>query len=73
MNATDYEVATAAAVRIRRIANDEIAEVGVIFQEPIADQYEFVCECGDLGCKAPVRMTLAEYAESTPGSVVGHD
>jgi hypothetical protein len=35
--------------------------------------FQFLCECGDLTCRTLVKMTLADYRASTPGSVAGHD
>ena len=62
----------AAAVQARRTVNDEIAATGAHFEAAVASKLEFVCECGDLRCNAIVTMTLADYAKTTPGSVVGH-
>ena len=77
MKATGYPpdelTGKAAAVRIRRTVNDEIARIGATFQASSTSGFEFVCECGDLRCKGIVTMTLTEYAKTTPGSVVGHD
>ena len=64
---------TAGAVRIRRTANNLIARMGATFQASTTMGFEFVCECGDLRCKQIVNMTLADYAKTRPGSVVGHD
>ena len=62
-----------AAVRLLRAVNDEIARIGATFQAEITSGFEFVCECGDPRCKGIVNMTLADYAKTTPGSVVDHD
>ena len=44
-----------------RRVNERIEEIN----ETLADDSEsdFLCECGDDDCTAPVSMTLAEYAE----------
>jgi hypothetical protein len=63
----------ASVVVLRRTINDEIARMGSPLQATVTGGFEFVCECGDRRCKAIVRMTLANYAQTTPGSVVGHD
>ena len=62
-----------AAISVRRFANDEIARVGSSLDDlDEGHRFEFLCECGDLSCAQFVRMTVAEYHGSTPGSVVGH-
>lgn len=61
---------TRAAVSIRRYVNDEIAAVAGRFDT--GDEFEFVCECGDLACVRRVKMTLAQYKSTDPGSVVRH-
>jgi hypothetical protein len=63
----------AGAVSIRRTVNDEIARIGATFQADNPTAFEFVCECGELRCAQVVSLSLADYAETTPGSVVGHD
>ena len=63
--------ARAAAVSVRRLVNDEILDAATRFGDG-STLFEFVCECGDLKCRVFVSMTLADYRESTPGSVVGH-
>ena len=59
-----------AAVSIRRYVNEEIARVGERFD--VSAEYEFLCECGDLGCELRVTMTVGRYRATAPGSVVGH-
>jgi hypothetical protein len=59
------------AIFVRRYVNDEIAEVASRFDANDGSEFEFVCECGDLLCRGLVKMTLAEYRASGPGSVVG--
>ena len=62
-----------AAISVRRFANDEIARVGSSLDDlDEGHRFEFLCECGDLSCTRLVRMTVAEYRASAPGSVVGH-
>lgn len=60
------------AVSVRRLVNDAIADAAEWFDEG-ATVFEFLCECGDLGCRRFVRTTLADYRASTPGSIVCHD
>jgi hypothetical protein len=55
------------------LVNDQIAETARRFDVGEGDQFEFVCECGRLSCDGRVKMTLAEYARTAPGSVVSHD
>jgi hypothetical protein len=56
-------------VSVRRFVNDETARAARRFGR---HDCEFVCECGDLMCDEMVKMTLADYHASTPGSVVRH-
>jgi hypothetical protein len=56
----------------RRLVNDEILNLATRFEDGIT-LFEFVCECGDPQCVGLVKMTLAEYRATKPGSVVGHD
>jgi hypothetical protein len=63
---------TAAAVSVRRSVNDEIAVRAFCFNGNDGSEFEFGCECGDLSCTDHLRMTLAEYHASEPGSVVSH-
>jgi hypothetical protein len=60
------------AVGVRRYVNDEIARVGARLDPEHSADFAFLCECGSLGCRAVVRLTLAEYARSGAGSVVAH-
>lgn len=62
-----------AAIGVRRLANDSIAERAAAFHDAPDALVEFVCECGDLACQDAVTLTLAEYRATTPGSLVGHD
>ncbi|HST15597.1 MAG TPA: hypothetical protein VLJ44_12190 [Gaiellaceae bacterium] len=62
----------ASAVGVRRYVNDEIARVGTQFDVGETTAFEFLCECGRLGCDGLVRLTLAEYQGSAPGSVIAH-
>lgn len=59
------------AVSIRRLVNDEILKAATPLDDG-AGVFEFICECGDLNCQSMVKMTLAEYLATTPGSVAGH-
>ena len=62
-----------AAISVRRFANEEIARVRSSLDDlNEGHRFEFLCECGDLSCSEFVRMTVAEYRTSSPGSVVGH-
>lgn len=69
--ATSRQVKSA-AVGVRRYVNDEIARVVLRFDADKSTEFEFVCECGRLGCHSVVKLTLAEYGMTSPGSVVGH-
>jgi hypothetical protein len=60
------------AVDVRRFVNDTIRDTAMRFGDDPAAVYEFVCECGSLGCRAQVKLTLAEYEASEPGSVRAH-
>jgi hypothetical protein len=60
------------AVGVRRFANDSIREVAVRFEYQRGMVFEFLCECGDLGCLEFVKLTLDEYTDREPGSVVAH-
>lgn len=62
----------ASAVGVRRYVNDEIARMGSRFDVDSLKEFDFLCECGSLACRAVVKMTLADYGESVPGSVVAH-
>ena len=59
-------------VSVRRFVNDEIAHVATRLDPDDMTHYEFVCECGDLGCQRTATLTVAEYHASPPGSVVCH-
>jgi len=60
------------AVSIRRFVNDEIAQLALRLDPDDGKQYEFMCECGELGCDLTAILTVAEYHTSPPGSVVCH-
>lgn len=62
-----------AATSVRRFANDSVAEIAERLDDGDGSAFEFICECGDLGCREMVAMTLTEYRTRKPGSVVGHD
>ena len=64
--------ALTSAVGVRRYVNREIARVGGRFDGDTLTEFDFLCECGSLGCRAVVKMTLAEFGRSAPGSVVAH-
>lgn len=62
-----------AAISVRRFANEEIARVGSSLDDlEWGDQFEFLCECGDLSCSHFVRLTVTEYRALSPGFVLGH-
>lgn len=61
-----------AAVAMRRFVNSRIAEAAGRFDLDQEGEYEFVCECGDLSCAGRVKMKLARYRHSQPGSVLAH-
>lgn len=61
-----------AAVSVRRLVNDQIADVASRLACPETEEFEFLCECGTLSCEGRVSMTLTEYRTLAPGSVVGH-
>lgn len=69
---SDPVVARRGAASIRRFVNDSIAEDAVRTGSPSGWVIEFVCECGDLRCRTPVGLTLAEYAATSRGVVAGH-
>jgi hypothetical protein len=52
--------------------NDEIAETAARFDLKDGSDFEFICECGEPTCHRFVRMTLAQYRGSEPGSVIAH-
>jgi hypothetical protein len=45
-----------------REVNERIKQVNEGLAEP-GGEADFLCECGDPGCTAPVSLTLAEYEE----------
>lgn len=61
-----------AGVNLRRSVNDEIARVAAGLDGSGGSIFEFFCECGDFTCRGFVRMTLADYRLTRPGSVVAH-
>lgn len=61
-----------AAIVVRRFVNDEIAAAARKFDGGDRTVFEFMCECGDLDCRALIALTLAEYDVSAPGAVVAH-
>jgi hypothetical protein len=62
----------AAVVEIRRFVNDEIYRVASRLTSDSGDEFEFVCECGQLACTRFVSKRLADFEQSKPGSVVAH-
>jgi hypothetical protein len=60
-----------AATAVRRVVNDEILHAAERFHDEAA-LFEFVCECGYLKCRDFVKLTLAEYRATTPGTVVAN-
>lgn len=67
-----YGSVAASAVGVRRYVNDEIARVGTRLDAGESAAFEFLCECGRLGCDGLVGLTLSEYREMAPGSVLAH-
>ena len=61
-----------AAIAMRRMVNDAIAELATRLDDDEREVFEFVCECGDLRCRAMKRMTLSEFWATGPGLVSGH-
>ena len=43
-----------------RQVNERLKEIGESFSL-VAEQSDFVCECGNASCAEPIRMTLADY------------
>jgi hypothetical protein len=43
-----------------RQVNERLEELGQAFSF-VAETADFVCECGDIACAAPIQMTLADY------------
>lgn len=43
-----------------RQVNERLRELGESFSL-VSELADFVCECGNASCAAPIRMTLAEY------------
>jgi hypothetical protein len=78
MTSTDFPAgapaaqAATAAIGVRRYVNDEIATVAARLDPEHSARFAFLCECGTLACGAVVSLTLTEFAESAPGSVVAH-
>jgi hypothetical protein len=68
----DNASASEAAVMARRFINDEIRALARPFGDEEYYMLEFLCECGHLRCRQIARLTSAEYALTTPGSVVAH-
>jgi hypothetical protein len=61
-----------------RRANEELLEEWGDLDLAGGRQALFICECGDVACRLPVRMTLAEYESvrkdaNTFAVVPGHD
>jgi hypothetical protein len=60
-----------------REVNERLQEIGTSFNL-VGETADFVCECGDLTCAEPIRMTLADYegVRAKPNRffvVPGHD
>jgi hypothetical protein len=45
-----------------RQVNERLKELGTSFSI-VAEAAEFVCECGNVSCAEPIRMTLGEYEQ----------
>jgi hypothetical protein len=61
-----------AAVSIRRLVNTSIYDTAKRLDGAGDTRFDFVCECGDLRCTRIVTLTLAEYEQRRPGTVVEH-
>ena len=59
-----------AVVDVRRFVNDSIKATADVSSASAV--LEFICECGDLRCKELVKLTLDEFENSRPGTVVSH-
>jgi hypothetical protein len=57
---------------VRRFVNDSIREKAERLLSDPSTIYEFVCECGDLGCRKFIPMTLAQYDRSRERPVLAH-
>jgi hypothetical protein len=61
-----------------RDVNERVKEIDEAHALPRGDVWEFLCECGNADCIAPVALTLAEYerARSSPVQFIllpGHE
>jgi hypothetical protein len=61
-----------AAVAVRRLVNESIHDTAKRLDGSGDTAFDFVCECGDLQCKRIVALSLAEYEQRRPGTVVAH-
>lgn len=43
-----------------RQVNERLEQLGRAFSL-VSETADFVCECGDISCVAPIRMTLSDY------------
>jgi hypothetical protein len=72
MRAPQRKQRVANEVLVREV-NERIYDVAarLLVQSDTPNVVGFVCECGDLSCRAQVEMTLAEYAalRAQPGRV----
>jgi len=66
------EVADAAGRRVRRYVNESIRAAAIRLGDEFA-MWEFMCECGDLGCNETVVLPLSAFDRaSEPGAVSAH-
>jgi hypothetical protein len=66
------ELADAAGRRVRRYVNVSIHAAAVRLGDEFA-LWEFMCECGDLGCNETVVLSVSAFDRaSEPGAVSAH-
>ena len=46
-----------------RAANEKVKEITESFALVSDERFDFICECADMSCAEPVRLTLDEYEE----------
>ena len=58
---------------VRRLANRSIRDQAADLRAPDHEFADFMCECGDLGCRELVTLRLSDFDELTDaGSVNAH-
>ena len=59
---------------VRRLANRAIRDHAAELRVPDHEFVDFMCECGDLGCREVVVLRLRDFDElSEAGSINAHD